>query len=87
MLIDSNASFLSLDGVRALHNASWMIFDWLSVDRHGDLVVYEDWGGIDVERFVQSLYGGALVRSVSAKLFCEFLCHFVSVASEVHDQH
>ena len=38
---------VSCKGATDLREASWNFCDFISVDRHGDIVVYEDWGGIN----------------------------------------
>lgn len=54
-LMDLNSSLSSIPGVTALWEASWNFYDWLSVDRKGDLVVYENWSTIDPDRFMKAV--------------------------------
>ena len=54
-VIQGGASFASIDGVAAAYEASYKFADWLSVDCMGDIVVFEDFGGIDSARFLAAV--------------------------------
>ena len=50
----ADVSLAAIAGAAALRAASWNFHDWISVDKMGDLVVYEDWGGIEPDEFCAS---------------------------------
>ena len=51
---EADVSLAAVAGVAALHEASWNTHHGISADKRGDIVVYEDWGGIEPDEFCAS---------------------------------
>jgi hypothetical protein len=51
---EADVSLAAVAGVARLHEASWNTHHGISVDKRGDIVVYEDWGGIEPDEFCAS---------------------------------